>query len=613
MNTVVQPGHMLSEIWARLVAAGDAAEVRGPWLELACARIGPVREALIYDRIGDAGYRVTATWPQTGPDHADLVQLAREAVEARRGLVSLPQAADGSLRGGCHLAYPLVLGDFVHGAVAISLMTDQQAGVNEAMRNLQWALGWLRDFLRQQVNVGNGGAETTSRLALEGVADMVGPDRFDAAAQTLVTRLAARFGLERVAIGFARRGAVRVAAISNSAGFGHRMTLVRLTEAAMEEAMDQERAVLHPAAGHEDDTLRRAHDALMRETGSPAILTMPLVRDDAVVGALLCEASAQDGFSQRDIDALNAVAAFAGPVLLLRREVDRNIVAQNFLALGRMARGLLGRSHLGAKLVGLTASGVVAAVMTIQTTYEITADAAVEAAVQRALVAPYDGFIVEAPRRAGDTVAEGDLVAALDDRERALEALFWQSERLQRRFEYDRALGARDIGQLNILQAQLEQAEIRLQLIDAELAQAQLHAPIGGVIVAGDLSQSIGAAVLRGEELFRIAPLDDYRLILDVDEAQIGQVMPGMSGNFLSTSLPGAPQGFTVSTITPVATAREGRTVFRVEGSIDHRYEGLRPGMRGIGKIDAGEASLAWVWTRQFRDWLRMAAWSWMP
>jgi hypothetical protein len=35
--------------------------------------------------------------------------------------------------------------------------------------------------------------------------------------------------------------------------------------------------------------------------------------------------------------------------------------------------------------------------------------------------------------------------------------------------------------------------------------------------------------------------------------------------------------------------------------------------MEGVGKVSAGRARLAWIWTRSFTDWARVAFWSWMP
>ena len=49
--------------------------------------------------------------------------------------------------------------------------------------------------------------------------------------------------------------------------------------------------------------------------------------------------------------------------------------------------------------------------------YRVSAPAIVEGAVQRAVVAPFEGYIATAGVRAGQQVEEGALLARLDDRE----------------------------------------------------------------------------------------------------------------------------------------------------------------------------------------------------
>jgi multidrug efflux pump subunit AcrA (membrane-fusion protein) len=61
--------------------------------------------------------------------------------------------------------------------------------------------------------------------------------------------------------------------------------------------------------------------------------------------------------------------------------------------------------------------------------HRVTAKSVLEGEVQRAAVAPFDGFIRAAPVRAGDTVRAGDVLAALEDRDLILDRLKWRAER----------------------------------------------------------------------------------------------------------------------------------------------------------------------------------------
>ena len=55
--------------------------------------------------------------------------------------------------------------------------------------------------------------------------------------------------------------------------------------------------------------------------------------------------------------------------------------------------------------------------------YRVSAKTVLEPIVQRAAAAPFDGYIREAPMRAGDLVHVNDVLCTLDDRELRLQRL----------------------------------------------------------------------------------------------------------------------------------------------------------------------------------------------
>ena len=166
---------------------------------------------------------------------------------------------------------------------------------------------------------------------------------------------------------------------------------------------------------------------------------------------------------------------------------------------------------------------------------------------------------------------------------------------------------------MNIIKAQIQQAEAQITLIEEQLKRTKLIAAFDGVVLAGDLSQAIGSAVKRGDELFRIAPLEAYRVILEVDETRVTEIAPGQRGILKVVSLLDETLPYTVERITPITEARDGRNVFRVEAALDHQSETLRPGMEGVAKTEAGQRLLIRIWTQELLDWLRLKLWAWWP
>jgi multidrug resistance efflux pump len=233
--------------------------------------------------------------------------------------------------------------------------------------------------------------------------------------------------------------------------------------------------------------------------------------------------------------------------------------------------------------------------------------------VKRAAVAPFQGYIVGAPTRAGDLVRRGQVLCVLDDRDLRIERSKWLSQEEQLQKQYNQAVATRSAAQSVILTTQIDQAKAEVALIDEKLARTRVVAPFDGIVVTGDLSQSLGAPVEQGQLLFEIAPLEAYRLVLQVDERDIADVMPHQRGRLVLAGLPEQPIGFEVVKITPVSATKEGHNYFRAEARLDRTPPTLRPGMEGVGKIEVERRLLLRIWTRQLVDWARLTAWKWTP
>lgn len=204
-------------------------------------------------------------------------------------------------------------------------------------------------------------------------------------------------------------------------------------------------------------------------------------------------------------------------------------------------------------------------------------------------------------------------MASLDIEELDLERRKLASEREQLLKEHREAFASHDRAQARILKARLRQVDARLELLDAQRERSRMTAPFDGVVVSGDLSQSLGAAVERGEALFQVAPLDAPRIVVEVDERDVAALAPGQTGVLRLTAFAGDALPIAVEQITPMSTTEDGRNWFRVEARLEQPEDALRPGMQGVARIQVGERRLAWIWTHEMVDWLRMQLWRWLP
>jgi multidrug efflux pump subunit AcrA (membrane-fusion protein) len=438
-------------------------------------------------------------------------------------------------------------------------------------------------------------------------------ESFHAAATTFVTEVAARLNCDRVSLGFVRKGHCHVVALSHSAGFTRRMNLVNALGLAMDEAIDQNATIIFPQPEGAPPLIVRHHEEFVREYGDGAVLTVPMGDGESNFAALTLERREDQEFDEQAVRLIESLAAIVGPMLEDKRRNDQLLLGKVADSARQQIQKITGPRHFALKFAAAFAGMLLLFLMVATGDFRISARSALEGAVQRAVVAPFDGYIASAGPRAGDVVQAGSELGALEDKDLRLEFQRWASQRAQLLGQYREALAKHDRAQSKMIKAQIDQAEAQLALTREKLSRTRLRAPFDGMIVTGDLSQSLGGSVRRGDVLFEVTPLDGYRVILNVDERDIAYVEVGQAGSLVLSSIPEEPLPFRVSKITPVSVAEEGRNFFRVEAALEGNSERLRPGMEGIGKVKVGERKLLWIWTRELTQWLRLWFWSWLP
>ena len=599
-----------SEFWSRLSHAADAPSFCSAWLDIQCRSFERVVRGVVVLRGAEpaASYSPVAVWPAGIEGHPKLAAVVEQALTQRR------VAIQGLKRAGprpepVFLAHPILVDDELYGAAALEVEPRSEAALRELVQRLGWGIGWLEALARRKT--------FTSKARLVSVLELIATslqyERFQAAATAVVTELAGTLACERVSIGFKKGQHIFLRALSHSAAFGKNTNLVRALEAAMDEAADQLATVLYPAPKDGPFQVTRAHAELVRQHGTAAVCTVPLTAAGEVLGALVLERPAGEAFDARTVELCEHAALLVGPVLEVKRREDRWLAQKALDSMAGHARNLVGPRHVALKLWAGSLAAALLFFAIADGDYRVTADAALEGTVQRAVAAALAGYIAESGARAGDVVKKGDLLAALDDRDLRLERLKWASQRAQRASENREALASHERARQRVLGAQLEQAEAQIALIDEQLSRTRIVAPFDAIVVKGDLSQSLGAPVERGNVLFELAPLEAYRVIMKVDERDITEVQVGQRGELALSSMPNDPLPIVVEKITPVSIAEEGRNYFRVEAKVQGSVEKLRPGMEGVGKIDIGERKLIWIWTHKIWHWLRMWVWSWWP
>lgn len=597
--------------WAALNQASDTRAFCGAWLAILCLQVPRVRGALVLLAEADRSFVPAAFWPDAGRNLMHLGPAAQAALTQRRGVVLPGTGGEGSTASlATHVAYPLEVEGELQGAVVLDLTPRPEAEVQLALRLLHWGSAWLIDHFRRQLVLRERQLVARLSLATDTVATALQEERLGAACLAVVNDLAARLDCQRVALGFEQGGSVRVQAISHTATFDARTDFVRLLAEAMDEVWDLDLSVVHPPR-QSDSVPGLAHAALSAARQDSAVLSVPLRNDGVMVGALTFERARERPFGEEELALCEALGTLLGSVLDLKRQQERSWRERATAAWRHVSTSLFGPDHPGLKLLSALGVAVLLFFSLVDATYRVSAKTVVEGEVQRALAAPFQGFVAESFVRPGDRVRAGQPLARLDDRDLKLEQLRWRAEVEQAQRRYRQAAAASDRAAMAVTSAQVDQARAQLTLTEERIARALVTAPFDGIVVQGDLSQQLGSPVEQGKLLFEVAPLDAYRVILQVDERNIGDVQLGQRGELALSGLPYERLPFTVERITPISVPQDGRNHFRVEARLDPSSVVLRPGLEGIGKVEVGERRLIWIWTHPFVDWLRLWAWKW--
>ena len=588
-------------LWSRFSEDRDLRDFARVWLALQIRDLGALDCAALVLETGQ-GMIPVATWPKDYRPSPEIADAVEEALDKSRDVV-----IEGRI-----LVKTLIVDGEVMGAAAFQFPVAQP-DPGRIFRTLSWGAGWITSAIRRDLSL----SDKLEREKQAAVLDVLGAalDAADtrAAAIAAVTQLARRLDCSQVAVGFLKRRRVRLEAVSDVADFRMDSLYSEKLAQAMAEATDQEGTVLHPRREGMAYAVTTLHAELARMKATGDLLTVPLFVRERIMGALHLEKRPGETFEDLDLMIAEAVGAALAPLLDEKRRADRSALRIGAASLWRQVKRLLGPGYIGRKLVALALIGIVAFFAIARGDYRVSAESEVQGLVVRSLVSPFDGHIAEQFVRAGDVIREGEPLARLDERDLQIELLRWRTDLSRFEGEYDRALGERNAAAARIASAEIEQARSKAALVERQIARSALIAPFDALVIEGDLSQSIGRAVRRGEELFQIAPLESYRVALEVEETQLDDIRIGQTGTLVLSSLPDQGYAIEVTRITPRLEANDGRNVAMVEGQLLDSSPQIRPGMRGVAKVDVEERLLIQVWAQPIIDWIRLALWRWTP
>lgn len=576
------------------------------WLETLCSLLPDVHSAVFMVPEPDADQlHLLARWPTGLNEHKDFFDSVKYALK-KRDEVCLAKAhvVDGQALD--FFAKPIYIRSSLAGVLSIKMKHLPDSMHLDVFQSLKRSVKWLG-----LANQNKSESDEFYGSVVGVLASCFEQQGYQQGLMRMVAELTSEFDCERVAFAEMQKHHCNIVALSNSAEFDERSNLVRRIADAMDESVEQDSAVLYPQA--DSKLIQRAHQKLVRKHNLSSVATIPLISSGKVFGAVTLIGSAESPLDSKSLGLCQQILSLLTPFLALKRDQERSTLARLADSIGNGMGAMFGIQHLKAKFAIAMLASLITLTSLIEADFRITADAVLEGEVQRVIAAPISGYLLSSTVRAGDTISRGDIMASLNDSELKLELTRLNGGLQKARREYREAQSSRNLVGVRVIREQINQIVAEIELIEQQLQSINLTAPFDGIVIEGDLSQALGSPVERGDTLFKIAPLDDYRIILKVDERQIAYVEQGQEGSLTLSSLSQESLPIRIERITSVAKAEDGANFFRVEASLPEASINLRPGMEGIGKISAGRERMIWIWTHGFTDWLRLWVWSWWP
>lgn len=449
-----------------------------------------------------------------------------------------------------------------------------------------------------------------ARLSWQGLQAVLRETDAPAALAALATEVAQAMACRRVAVGWGSGSGLRVKGLSHGAQLSRGVMLGGVEE-AMQEAVMQAQTICLPRVADGAVRITLAHRALMRREGLIGAITVPIAQQGEVLGAITCERE-HGRFTAAEIIALEALAEAVAPVLKLLHEARLSGWARvrRDLRLRWLREGSVGRRLWQFGAAAVLVALVLGAVVPVP--HRLDVPARVEGAQQRALTAPTDGFLQQVMVRPGDAVRAGQVLAQMADDDLRLQLRGHQADLTQHENAFIDAFTRGERAQAAMAQSRAAESRAQLERAQQQLARLRVTAPFDGVVIAGDLTQKVGAPVQRSELLLTVAPLTGWRLVLDVDERRIAHVQAGQPARVLLTALPTAPMDLRVTRITPLAKSVEGRQRFEVLAEpTGTPPAGWRPGMQGVAQIELPQQPLLLRWAQEAGRSLRWLTWTW--
>jgi RND family efflux transporter MFP subunit len=441
---------------------------------------------------------------------------------------------------------------------------------------------------------------------------------------TVVQQAGSVVPFDKCVIGFFDRGRFMLGAVSGETevpktremdDFRDRFQWVANQTDVVAADLHSEGWELHPAGAHAQIV------SVLEKYSYGGFYALPLRDEQGALGVLALVSSEADFLNENHKETL-AILANQTSVAIRNAQLYQQVPLANFLQpFSARKKKLIAAVPKGRWRVYAERSALVAlALIVIPWPMRVGTDATVVPAQRRIVSAMEGGVVKSVLVHEGDAVQPGQLLAQLDDGDDAVKLAQAQAALAQARHDSAEAEFKNDssaAGQANI-RADLHAVEVQLE--QERVSQAQLRAPIAGIVVTRKVEERAGTMLKPGEAFCEIVEGDRMATEMSVPEADLGLVRLGRSVALKLNAFPTATFAGNVERIGQETRADAGEQYFLVRAIFDNSGDRARDGMVGRARIRAagGWFGSGWypVGYALLRDpfrWAWQEIWAWLP
>ncbi len=438
----------------------------------------------------------------------------------------------------------------------------------------------------------------------------------DRVLQAVVSEPGNVIGYERAAIALETRGKLQIKAVSGAVKINPQDPDIVRLQSLLEWASLSNSPIFVRQHGDDIDAdreeTRAKFQAYFEQTGMRGFHSLPLADDDGRIGILSFESSDPDFLGTAHLEMIKVLAGQATVALrnaTLYREVPfidllEPILSRKrkFLAMEKQRRMLL------------VSAAVLVVIFLAAFPLPLRVDGvAVVAPAHSAKIQPeVAGLVKQVDVREGDKVAEGAILARLDDWQYRMALAAAQAKYETAISAMDRALASNDGTEAGIQRVQADFWKTEVGRDQQLLERTALRTPIAGRVATPHIEDFVGLNLRPGDTFAEVVDTSHADIDVAVDEADVGRVRAGQSTAVKLEGLPNYTFHNPVAVVSPMAGMNGGERFFYARLVVPNDDGLIRAGMLGRGKISTGWAPVGWVLFRRPVMWLWSKVWTWV-